>query len=61
MIVLIIYFIGIFITPIVLKKMKIKICDSEFVFMISMFWPIGIIMLIFFKFADLIEYIYKKA
>ena len=61
MIVLIIYFIGIFITPIVLKKLKIKIYDDEFVFAISMFWPIGVLMLIFYKFADLIEYIYKKA
>jgi hypothetical protein len=60
MIVLIIYFIGIFITPIVLKKMNSK-CDDEFVFTISIFWPIGIIMSIFFKFAELIEYIYKKA
>lgn len=60
MIALIIYLIGIFITPIVLKSFKFKLEDETIVTTISIAWPLSIFFGIFFIVDSIIIYIYKK-
>ena len=70
MIVLIIYLIGIFITPIILKKFtslpstsdsSLEPLDKETIIMVSsILWPLGVIIWIGFKFMLITIWIYNK-
>jgi hypothetical protein len=70
MIILIIYLIGIFITPIILKKFtslpstsdsSLEPLDKETIIMVSsILWPLGVIIWILFKFMLITIWIYNK-
>ena len=70
MIVSIIYLIGIFITPIILKKFtslpstsdsSLEPLDKETIIMVSsILWPLGVIIWILFKFMLITIWIYNK-
>lgn len=63
MIIFIIYIIGIFITPIILKKFFKKDLEGEEEILVPVFsiiWPLSILILLSVKFAELIYTIYDN-
>lgn len=68
MIVLIVYIIGVFLTPVIIKKFYELPTDEEllpldrgsFLVIVSILWPVAIVIGIFYKLAQLLLYIYNK-
>lgn len=68
MIVFLIYLLGLFLTPIILKKFynlstdkELEPLDRDTILIIcSMLWPLAIILRLFFKIAELLIFIYNK-
>ena len=68
MIVFLIYLLGLFLTPVILKKFYNLPTDKELapldrgsvLIVCAMFWPLAIILRLFFKITDLLIFIYNK-